>query len=79
MTMTKYAAIISEATGKKLTYNQVYVEEFSKLPFPGAADIAVMFEFNDKVKLNRDAEFTRTLNPNMAKFKDWAEKNILPA
>ena len=45
MTMNEYAAIISEVTGKTLKYNQVPVEVFAKFPFPGADDLAVMFEF----------------------------------
>ncbi len=75
MTMAEYAAIISEVTGKKLTYNQVPVEVFAKFPFPGADDMAIMFEFYDVGKVNRNAAFTRTLNPNMATFRQWAEKN----
>ena len=74
MTMAEYAAIISEVTGKKLIYNQVPMDVFAK-SFPGAEDLAIMFEFYETGKCNRDAAFTRTLNPNTTTFRQWAEKN----
>ncbi len=75
LTMAEYTAIMSEVTGKTVTYNQVSVETFAGFGFPGADDTAAMFEFYDVGKVDRDAKFTRTLNPNTLDFKQWAEKN----
>lgn len=74
-TMSEYAAIASEVTGKTLKYNQVPGEVFASFPFPGAEELAVMFEFFASDKYTPDQELTRTLNPNTAYFKQWAEKN----
>ena len=74
-TMGEYAAIVSEVTGKTLTYNKVPAEVFSKFPFPGAEELAVMFEFFSSDKFTPDQELTRILNPSTTHFKQWAEKN----
>jgi len=74
LTMAEYAAIISQATGKTLTYNQVPVEVFAKFPFPGADDLAIMFEFYAVGNPERDITLTRTLNPATLSFQKWAEK-----
>lgn len=75
MSMFEYTDILSEVTGKTIKYNQVPVEVFAKFPFPGAEDTATMFEFYEVGKPVRDAALTRTLNPNTATFKVWAQKN----
>ncbi len=75
MTMSEYAAIISEVTGKTLKYNQVTGEVFARFPFPGADDLAIMFEFFEVGKPDRSTELTRKLNPKTASFREWAEKN----
>ena len=76
MTMEEHAAIISEVTGKKLIYNQVSEEEFVPgFPYPAGDCVATMFEFFEKGNPVRDMELTRTLNPNVPTFRQWAEKN----
>ena len=75
MSFTEYAAIVSEVTGKKLTYNQVPGEVFAKFPFPGADDMAAMFEFYTTKHFKRDIPLTRKLNPQTLTFKQWAEQN----
>ena len=75
LTLSKYMAIISKVTGKTVTYNEVPYEVFAKFPFPGADDIAAMFEFFDTGNLKRDIEKTRELNPSTLSFQQWAEKN----
>lgn len=74
-TMSEYSAIVSEVTGKTLKYNQVPGEVFATFPFPGAEELAVMFEFFATDKYTPDQELTRALNPSTANFKQWAEKN----
>ena len=75
ITMTEYAAIISQVTGKTLNYNQVPPEVFAKFPFPGAEDMAAMFEFYNIGNPDRNIPLTRELNLAALNFKAWAEKN----
>ena len=58
--MEKVVTILSEVTGKTIKYNQVPNSVFAKFPFPGADELALMFEF-----------FCNWLMT----FKTWAEKN----
>ena len=74
MTLDEYAAIISEVTGKTVKYNRVPFDVYAKFPFPGAADLAVMFEYFEKTDVY-DTELTRSINPNTASFRKWAEEN----
>ena len=76
LTMDEYAAAISEATGKPHVSNYISVERFPiDFPFPGANDMAAMFEYYNVVNPVRDISLTRTLNPNTATFRQWAVKN----
>ena len=75
LTLSEYMAIISKVTGKTVTYNEVPYEVFAKFPFPGADDIAAMFEFYDVGNPDRSIEKTRELNPSTLSFQQWAEKN----
>ena len=75
LTMDQYAATISKVTGKTLKYNQVPPKVFATFPFPGADDLATMFEFFNSGKMKREVELTRTLNPDAVTFEKWAEKN----
>ena len=62
-------------TGKTVKYNQVPVEVFAKFPFPGADDMAVMFEYYSVGHPEHDVELTRKINPNTQTFEQWAEQN----
>lgn len=75
LTMDQYAAIISKVTGKTLKYNQVPPKVFATFPFPGADDLATMFQFFVSGKMERDVEVTRALNPDIITFEKWAKKN----
>ena len=72
-----YAAAMSRATGKKVTYAYVPRETFAALGFPGAEDLADMFEY---YRLHipsrvRDVETSRALSPELQSFETWASKN----
>ncbi|HEX7879176.1 MAG TPA: NmrA/HSCARG family protein, partial [Candidatus Eisenbacteria bacterium] len=41
----EYAAILSRVTGARVLYSHIPLEVFSKFPFPGADDLANMFEW----------------------------------
>ncbi len=75
LTLSEYMAIIGKVTGKTVTYNEVPYEVFAKFPFPGADDLAVMFEFFDIGNPDQSIEKTRELNPSTLSFQQWAEKN----
>lgn len=76
LTMNEYAVIIGEVTGKPHAATYISVQQFPiEFPFPGAHDMAAMFEFYNVVNPVRDISLTRTLNPNTATFRQWAERN----
>lgn len=75
LTASEYAAIMSEVTGKTVSYNLVSVDEYAQFPFPAAPDLAAMFEYYDIGNWVMDIELTCALNPNALTFRQWAEKN----
>ncbi len=76
LTGREYAAILSKVTGKTINFNYVPPEVFAKFPFPGADDIATMFEFYDfENGPDRSVELTRKLNPAAQAFEAWARQN----
>jgi len=75
LTMYEYAATMSKVSGKTVKYNQVPTEVYSKFPFPGAVDLAIMFEFFNSGKVQRDIDLTRHLNPKALNFEQWATMN----
>ncbi|XP_002736731.1 nmrA-like family domain-containing protein 1 [Saccoglossus kowalevskii] len=50
-------------------------EQFASLDFPGADDLAVMFEFYQSGKMVRDIELTRKLDPNTKTWEQWVVAN----
>lgn len=65
-----------KVTGKPHTATYISVQQFPiEFPFPGTQDMAAMFEFYNVVNPVRDISLTRTLNPNTATFRQWAERN----
>lgn len=73
----EYAAIMSRVTGQQIRYTHVPREVFAALGFPGAEDLADMFEY---YRLHipsrlRDIESCRTLAPELQSFETWAERN----
>ncbi len=73
----EYAATMSRVLGKKIAYNYIPREVFASFDFPGADDLADMFEFNRVHVPNRraDAEQSRTLYPKMRSFEEWMREN----
>lgn len=72
-----YAAAMSRATGKKIRYAHVPRETFAALGFPGAEDLADMFEFY-RVHIPsraRDLETCRAMAPGIADFQTWMGRN----
>jgi uncharacterized protein YbjT (DUF2867 family) len=74
---SKYAEIMSRVLGKKILYRYIPREVFAKFGFPGAEDLANMFEYNRLFIPNRQADFEQSLAlyPEMQRFKPWVEAN----
>jgi uncharacterized protein YbjT (DUF2867 family) len=69
----EYAAAMGRATGADVRYNHVPRETFAALGFPGAEDLADMFEY---YRLHipsrlRDIESCRSLAPELQSFDTW--------
>ena len=73
--VSQYAAIMSKVTGKTINYKQLSVEEYAKLPFPGAEELSVMWGFFPTRLQKCDPELTKRLNPKTQSFEEWAVKN----
>ncbi|MFQ5817624.1 MAG: NmrA/HSCARG family protein [Terriglobia bacterium] len=73
----RYAEIMTRVLGKKVVYNYIPREVFASFTFPGAEDLANMFEFNRLHIPNRkaDLEQSRTLYPRMQSFESWLTAN----
>ncbi len=74
----EYAAILSRIMGKKVVYSHMPREQYAALGFPGADDLANMFEYNRLYIPNRkaDMEESRRLYPGMQRFEPWVRANI---
>jgi uncharacterized protein YbjT (DUF2867 family) len=72
-----YAGIMSRVLGKKIIYRYIPREVFAKLGFPGAEDLANMFEYNRLFIPNRQADLEQSLAlyPEIQRFEPWVEAN----
>jgi uncharacterized protein YbjT (DUF2867 family) len=75
LTPEEYMAILSKVTGKTYRYQYVPVDVYEKFPFPGAADMASMYNFYERFVLDRDIVLTKRLHPNVKNFETWAKGN----
>ncbi len=77
LTGDQYAATMTRVLGTKVTYHHVPRDDFAALGFPGAEDLANMFEFNRLFIPNRqaDVEACRAVNPKMQTFETWLRSN----
>jgi uncharacterized protein YbjT (DUF2867 family) len=72
-----YAAMMSRATGADVRYSHVPRETFAALGFPGAEDLADMFEY---YRLHipsrlRDIDTCRAIAPEVQSFETWVTAN----
>lgn len=74
---TQYAEAMSRATGRDIRYTHVPREVFAALGFPGADDLADMFEFYRLhiPSRKRDIEICRTIAPDLQSFETWVKRN----
>ena len=74
---TEYAAVMSRVTGAQVNYAYIPRETFAAFGFPGAEDLADMFEFYRLHMPSRvkDIETCRALAPELQSFETWATRN----
>ncbi|XP_025047971.1 nmrA-like family domain-containing protein 1 isoform X1 [Alligator sinensis] len=73
-TVEEYAATLSRHTGKAVKDAKISAEDYEKLGFPGAQELANMFRFY-AMNPDRNMELTLKLNPKARTFDQWLEDN----
>lgn len=73
----EYAQIMALALNRRIEYRHIDHDSFAALAFPGAAEIADMFEFNRLYIPNRKADLakSRELFPEIRSFDRWVRSN----
>jgi uncharacterized protein YbjT (DUF2867 family) len=76
-TCTEYAAVMSKVTGKNIRYKYIPRDIYASFTFPGAEEIANMFEVQRLHIPNRQIDMIESygLNPGMQSFENWLRKN----
>jgi hypothetical protein len=63
----------------KVRYNAVTPAAYSALGFPGADELANMFQFNadfeDEYCAARDLDTSRRLHPGLSSYREWLEQH----
>jgi len=76
---SEMAVALSSALGREVRYNDVPPEVYRGFGFPGAEDVANMFQFkrdfNDYYRGARSVRFSRELNPALQSFESWLAGN----
>jgi uncharacterized protein YbjT (DUF2867 family) len=79
LTGAQMAAAFTTALGKPVRYNAIEPAVYRGFGFPGADDLANMFQFkhdfNDDFCRIRDLTFSRSLNPELQRFDQWLAAN----
>ena len=74
------AAELSRAMGEPVAHYAMPFGDYAKLGFPGADDLANMFEFKRLFEAeycaSRPVEETRRLYPGLQSFRQWLETNV---
>lgn len=73
----EYAAVFTRVLGVPVSYRHVPREVYASLGFPGAGDLANMFDYNRRFVPSRAAEIeeTRRLYPEARAFEPWVAAN----
>lgn len=78
-TGAEMATVLSEAMGEEVVYTYVPPEVYRTFGFPGADDLGNMFQyyrdFAAEFSGARSLEVSRSLNPALQDFKEWAMTN----
>ncbi|TKC34016.1 hypothetical protein EI555_000076, partial [Monodon monoceros] len=73
-TVEEYAALLSRHTRKTVRDAKISPEDYEKLGFPGAEDLANMFRFY-ALKPDRNIELSLRLNPKARTLDQWLEQH----
>lgn len=77
---TEFAAELTRAMGEPVAYYAIPYLDYARLGFPGAEDLANMFEFKRlfeaEYRASRPVEATRKLYPGLQSFRTWLERNV---
>jgi uncharacterized protein YbjT (DUF2867 family) len=75
LTGAEMAARLTDALGEEVYYDAVSPDTYRRLGFPGAGDLANMFQFKRDFQESfcaaRDVAFSRQLNPALQTFAQW--------
>jgi uncharacterized protein YbjT (DUF2867 family) len=76
-TCAQYAAQMTEVLGKKIRYQHIPRETYAAFGFPGAEELANMFEVQRLYIPERQLDLIESfgLNPGMQNFRTWLERN----
>jgi len=79
LTGREMAAGLSRALGEEVRYDAVTPAAYRALGFPGAEDLANMFQFNTafepEYRAARDLQTTHRLHPKLASYEQWLAQN----
>ena len=79
LTGEELAAGLSQALGEPVAYNRVTFAEYRAFGFPGADELANMFqfkvEFEEMYCAARDLVVSRRLHPGLTSYERWLEEN----
>jgi len=79
LTGAQFAKSLSKALGQPVSYNAITPAAFSAFGFPGADDLANMFQFNSEFEQDccdaRNISETKSLNPELMTFDRWLAEN----
>jgi uncharacterized protein YbjT (DUF2867 family) len=84
LTGQQMAASLGKALGQPVVYRPIEPEAYRALGFPGAEDLANMFQFKRDFEADfcgaRNLDISRTLNPSLQTFDEWlaAHKGRIP-
>lgn len=80
-----YAAALTDALGRPVTYRPLTVDQFRAQGFPSAVEMGNMFQFyaeySEEFTAARDLDRVRELNPRLQSFRDWLaeHRDAIPA
>jgi uncharacterized protein YbjT (DUF2867 family) len=79
LTGSDMAAGLTDVLGEEVRYNAVTPAAYSAFGFPGADELANMFQFNAEFAgeycATRDLATSHSLNPNLTSYRRWLEQN----
>jgi uncharacterized protein YbjT (DUF2867 family) len=77
LTGDEYAAALRDALGLPIYYRHIPRPQYASLGFPGAAELADMFEYTRSWVPSRGSDLARcrTLYPPLRTFGAWARQN----